>query len=180
MASAKRKRKKASNGKKASVIGRPTLKTPETLDRVTTALRAGVDYRTAAFFAGVSERTLRSWREGDAELSAAMEQAKAGAVVGVAVHLMKKIHGGDTSAMKFFLSTHAPEFREAPSVAVQVNNHSVDGPPTPSSGDLVVYLHQLNEVAAALVNQIPDNHSDPTDPENPTGTNGHVTNGTNG
>ena len=148
-----RKRKKvgAGNGKKSPVNGRPTLQTPEIIDRVRNALRVGLDWKTAAMCAGISERTLRGWREDDPELSAALNEAKASAVVGVAAHLMKRIQGGDTAAIRFFLSTRTHEFKEGPSVAVQVNQQAVVGPPIPSDRDLGSFVQQFGEIAARLL-----------------------------
>ena len=171
MAAAKKKRGKTQNGRKAAKRGRPTLKTADRVARLTTALKAGCDYRTAALFAGVSERTLRSWREKDEIFSAAMEQASAAAIVGVALRVMKAIQRGEFAAMTFWLEARAPEFKRDAAVAVQVNNSvCTSGPPVPDGDGMREYVGKLNKLVCTQLDAEEDTKLK---------LNGH-TNGTNG
>ena len=128
------------------------MRTPERIETIRRALMVGLDWNTAARCAGITDRVLRNWREEDPELSSALEEAKANAVVTVAAHLMKRIRDGDVGAMKFFLSMRSEEFRDrgnAVNVAVNQTTQIAAqvGPPAPNDGDLGEWIQKLGDVA---------------------------------
>lgn len=57
-------------------VGRPTKFTPETRQKVLTAIKAGNFREVAAGYAGISPATLRSWLARDPEFLAAVTQAE--------------------------------------------------------------------------------------------------------
>jgi transposase-like protein len=102
---------------------RPSKLTPAVRKRIALAVEAGATYTTAAEFAGVTDRTLRSWlARGRAEQDArkpdrserqyvllleAVEQASARAEVRAA-HMISKAAENDWRAAAFFLERRDP------------------------------------------------------------------------
>jgi len=138
------------NGQYPKKNGRPTVRTPELIERVKQALSLGLDWGTAAKCAGVGERTLRRWRDEDPELSAELDEAKANAVQRAAFALWKRIAAGDTAAIRFFLMTRSEEFKDKAGVAVNVDNRKVvlGGPQLPEGAELKDFVRQLIDASA--------------------------------
>jgi predicted Zn-dependent protease len=71
-----------SNGEDISAIsvsgkaGRPSLYSPETVERLLDALRAGLTHKQACLACGIGQSTLADWRERHPDLEAKMEEAR--------------------------------------------------------------------------------------------------------
>lgn len=79
-------------------------------------LRLGLDYKSAAQVAGVTERTVRNWRQGDESFSLGCEKAIGEGKMRVAAKLVAAINNGNVTAMIFWLKTRTMEFRESAQV----------------------------------------------------------------
>jgi hypothetical protein len=110
----------------------------------------GLDWTNAAQCAGISVRALQNWRNDEPEIDAELQAVKSQTVAVVAAELMKRIRMGDMQAIKFWLSTRAPEFREKRAdVEVNVDARQVSiGPPAPEGQDMGDFIKQLADVAA--------------------------------
>lgn len=63
------------------MAGRRTKYTPETVDKITQAIRLGATYRLACDYAGISEETFSQWRNTKPEFSEAIHQAEGDAAI---------------------------------------------------------------------------------------------------
>jgi hypothetical protein len=85
---------------------------PETDEVIFNVLRLGLDWKSAAQVAGVTERTVRNWRAEDEAFSLGCEKAKGEGKMRVAARLVNAINNGNVTAMIFWLKTRTLEFRE--------------------------------------------------------------------
>jgi hypothetical protein len=63
------------------MAGRRSKYTPETVDKLTQAIRLGATYQLACNFAGISHETFHQWRNTKPEFSEAITQAEGDAAV---------------------------------------------------------------------------------------------------
>lgn len=62
--------------------GRKTKRTPENRQTILNAIEQGVPYRHAAAMAGMSDDTLKAWRDADTDFSDAIKAAEGRAIAG--------------------------------------------------------------------------------------------------
>jgi hypothetical protein len=97
--------------------GRPSKLTPEAMEKLIGALRAGNFRGPAAFYAGIGERTLATWmREGKERpagpygaLRQAVLEAERGAEIANVAHIAKAAQKGDWKAAAWWLERKANE-----------------------------------------------------------------------
>ena len=58
------------------MAGRRSKYTPETVDKITQAIRLGATYKLACDYAGISEETFNQWRNNKPEFSDAIKEAE--------------------------------------------------------------------------------------------------------
>ena len=63
------------------MAGRRSKYTPETVDKLTQAIRLGATYKLACDYAGISEDTFANWRRLHSDFSDAIKQAEGAAAV---------------------------------------------------------------------------------------------------
>jgi Bacteriophage Sf6, terminase small subunit-like len=107
--------------------GRPTKRTPEAEATIRKALGMGHDWKTASALAGVSDRTVRSWRDQDPEFSAALDQARHTADDDAVVELWKVIRkeeldSAKLAAIKLYLTSRTEAFREKKEIDLTVDD----------------------------------------------------------
>ena len=93
-------------------IGRPTKRNADTERAVLEVLKLGLGYGDAAAAAGISEVTLREWRNGDALFARDCEQARMMSTKGAAAALAIAIRAGNMTAAIFHLKTHSKAYQE--------------------------------------------------------------------
>lgn len=77
--------------------------TPENVQRILTALRAGNTRKAAAGYGHVDQGTLENWMKRYADFSGQVKLAEDEAEVTVVSNLLAQIQRGDTRAMMFWL-----------------------------------------------------------------------------
>ena len=63
------------------MAGRRTKYTPETVDKITQAIRLGATYQLACNYAGITYDTFNEWRKAKSEFSEAITQAEGDAAI---------------------------------------------------------------------------------------------------
>jgi hypothetical protein len=88
--------------------GRPTLYTPETVDRLLTALADGVTQKQACLASGISESTLSNWKEQYPELEQRLASAREQARQKALTQIRAAGEAGDWRASEAFLRMSFP------------------------------------------------------------------------
>jgi hypothetical protein len=88
--------------------GRPTLYTPETVDRLLTALADGVTQKQACLASGISESTLSNWKEQHPELEICLASAREQARQKALTRIRAAGEKGDWRALEAFLRMSFP------------------------------------------------------------------------
>ena len=107
-------------------IGRPTKRNADTERAILQVLKLGLGYGCAAAAAGISDTTLKEWRNGDPDFAQKCEQAKSDHVklAAATLHLTMRRGGpGAIQAAMFVLKTHSPEYREKVKLEVGEDEH---------------------------------------------------------
>jgi hypothetical protein len=97
--------------------GRPTLYTPETIEKLLNALSAGLTHKQACLACGIDQSTLANWRERypdlEPRMEAAREEARQKALEGI-----KAAGENDWRALAEWLKLTFPEHRPGHSINV--------------------------------------------------------------
>jgi hypothetical protein len=109
--------------------GRPSKLTPEVIERICAALRAGTSFKTAAEFAGISEPTVHAWmlkgrnaKSGKfREFWQKVTRARGVAKVSYVNVIRKAASEGDWQAAKWALAHIEPESYGAAAQKVEIN-----------------------------------------------------------
>ena len=91
------------------MAGRRSKYTPETVDKITQAIRLGATYKLACDYAGISEDTFANWKRLHSDFSEAIKTAEGGAVVGWLVKIEKAATEGNWQAAAWKLERRYPE-----------------------------------------------------------------------
>lgn len=101
-------------------VGRPTDLVPETVTKLESILKIGGTIEEATTYAGIARETYYRWLKSNDSFVTKMERAKHYADVAAKNVVVKAItEDEDLSTAKWWLEKR--EFRDSPSVAVQVN-----------------------------------------------------------
>ena len=84
-------------------MGRPSKYSPERVEAILTALRAGNTRRASAGYAGVAIDTLGAWIDRYPDFSASVEKAEADAEVGMVANIKKAVTDGTWTAAAWWL-----------------------------------------------------------------------------
>ena len=90
-------------------MARPTKYTPQTVKKITDALRMGATYELACGYAGIHYDTFNDWREKKPEFSAAIKEAEGAAAVGWLAKIEKAANDGEWQAAAWKLERRYPE-----------------------------------------------------------------------
>lgn len=97
--------------------GRPTIKTPELVDRICAMLEDGVPVRRAAKWMGIGEATIRDWLKADDADAARLRDANHSLLRSSLGLIAKKIREDDREDLaQWIVERRIPEFRK-PSAA---------------------------------------------------------------
>jgi|ERR1051325_2613736 hypothetical protein len=88
--------------------GRPTKYTPETIDRLKTAIRLGAPYTHACSYAGIAFETLSQWLKKYPELSEQLKEAEGAAVIQWLARIEEAAKNGNWQAMAWKLERRYP------------------------------------------------------------------------
>ena len=89
--------------------GRKSKYTPETVDKITQAIRLGATYKLACDYAGISEDTFANWKRLHSDFSEAIKTAEGGAVVGWLAKIEKAATEGNWQAAAWKLERRYPD-----------------------------------------------------------------------
>lgn len=89
--------------------GRPTKYTPETIDKLITAIKLGAPYTHACNYAGISFETFSQWTKKYPELTEQLKEAEGAAVVQWLAKIEKAAQDGNWQAMAWKLERRYPE-----------------------------------------------------------------------
>lgn len=92
-----------------TMAGRRSKYTPETVDKITQAIRLGATYKLACDYAGISEDTFANWKRLHSDFSEAIKTAEGGAVVGWLAKIEKAATEGNWQAAAWKLERRYPE-----------------------------------------------------------------------
>lgn len=90
-------------------MARPTKYTPQTVKKITDALRMGATYELACGYAGISFETFSQWREKKPEFLEAVKEAEGAAAVGWLAKIEKAANDGEWQAAAWKLERRYPE-----------------------------------------------------------------------
>ena len=88
--------------------GRKTKYTPETVKRITDAIRLGATYALASDYAGIHIDTFMDWRNTKSEFSLAIKEAEGAAVVGWLTKIEEAANDGTWQAAAWKLERRYP------------------------------------------------------------------------
>ena len=107
--------------------GRPTKYTPETIDKLITAIKLGAPYTHACNYAGISFETFSQWIKKYPELTEQLKEAEGAAVVQWLAKIEKAAQDGNWQAMAWKLERRYPEaFGRKDKVTIDVNQLDSD------------------------------------------------------
>jgi hypothetical protein len=89
-------------------MARPTKFTPETVEKLCTAVRQGMTYALAAAYAGIHYDTLNEWRRSKAEFSEALTRAEAEGALANLARVEQAAEAGDWRASAWLLERRYP------------------------------------------------------------------------
>jgi hypothetical protein len=102
--------------------GRPTLYTPETVDRLLSALADGLNQKQACIASGISESTLSNWKEQHPELQERLASAREQARQKALATIKAAGEAGDWRASEAFLRmSFYKDYRRDNNTSVEVN-----------------------------------------------------------
>jgi hypothetical protein len=114
------------SGKPPSKGGRPTLYTPETTQKLLSALSAGLTHKQACLACGIDQSTLANWRERypdlEPRMEAAREEARQKALEGI-----KTAGAKDWRALAEWLKLTFPEHRPGHNINVSASATAQQG-----------------------------------------------------
>lgn len=90
-------------------MARKSKYTPETVDKLTQAIRLGATYVLACDYAGISERTFRSWMEAYPPFLQSVKEAEGAAAVGWLAKIEKAASDGNWQAAAWKLERRYPQ-----------------------------------------------------------------------
>jgi hypothetical protein len=90
-------------------MARPSKMTPETVERILNALRAGNTRRAAAGYGYVDEGTFERWMRRYAGFAGEVHLAEHEAEVAVVSNLLSQVQSGDVRACIFWLERRRPD-----------------------------------------------------------------------
>ncbi len=90
-------------------MARRSKYTPETVDKLTQAIRLGATYVLACSYAGISERTFREWMETKPPFFQSVKEAEGAATVGWLAKIEKAASDGNWQAAAWKLERRYPE-----------------------------------------------------------------------
>ena len=90
-------------------MARKSKYTPETVDKITQAIRLGATYKLACDYAGISEDTFANWKRLHSDFSEAIKTAEGGAVVGWLAKIEKAATEGNWQAAAWKLERRYPD-----------------------------------------------------------------------
>ena len=90
-------------------MGRKSKYTPDVVDKLTQAIRLGATYVLACDYAGISERTFRSWMETYPPFLQSVKEAEGAAAVGWLAKIEKAASDGNWQAAAWKLERRYPE-----------------------------------------------------------------------
>ena len=90
-------------------MARKSKYTPDVVDKLTQAIRLGATYVLACDYAGISERTFRSWMETYPPFLQSVKEAEGAAAVGWLAKIEKAASDGNWQAAAWKLERRYPE-----------------------------------------------------------------------
>lgn len=90
-------------------MARKTKYTPETIERLTQAIKLGASYDLACKYAGITFQTFNEWRKEKAEFSERVKEAEGMAAVGWLAKIEKAASNGAWQAAAWKLERRYPE-----------------------------------------------------------------------
>lgn len=90
-------------------MARPTKYTPQTIKRITDAIRMGATYELACGYAGISFETFCQWRDKKPEFLEVIKEAEGAAAVGWLAKIEKAASEGEWQAAAWKLERRYPE-----------------------------------------------------------------------
>lgn len=90
-------------------MGRRSKYTPETVKKITDAIKLGSTYELAAGYAGITYETFNEWRKRKSEFSDAIKLAEGTAAVGWLAKIEKAASDGNWTAAAWKLERRYPE-----------------------------------------------------------------------
>ena len=91
------------------MAGRRSKYTPETVEKLTQAIRLGATYKLACDYAGISEDTFARWREQHADFADIIQKAEGTAAVGWLAKIEAAASDGNWPAAAWKLERRYPE-----------------------------------------------------------------------
>jgi transposase len=90
-------------------MARPTKYTPETVKKITDAIKVGATYELACAFGGISHETFSQWRQTKPEFLAAIKEAEGSAAIKWLALIDKAAGEGTWQAAAWKLERRYPE-----------------------------------------------------------------------
>jgi transposase len=90
-------------------VARPSKYTPETVKKITDAIKLGATYELACGYAGITFETFNQWRKAKPEFSEAVKSAEGAAAVGWLARIEKAANDGTWQAAAWKLERRYPE-----------------------------------------------------------------------
>ena len=91
------------------MAGRRSKYTPETVDKLTQAIRLGATYRLACDYAGITEETFYQWRRSKSEFSDAIKEAEGKGALGWLAKIEQAASDGNWQAAAWKLERRYPD-----------------------------------------------------------------------
>jgi hypothetical protein len=102
------------------IMGRPTVMTKETLNKLEDAYLSDATHLEAALYAGISEKTLHDYRKSHPEFSQRIDTLRGMTGLKAKVNLRKSIEDGDKHDSKWWLERKDPEFKNKSEVKADI------------------------------------------------------------
>lgn len=125
-------------------MARRTKYTPETVKRITDALKMGATYELACNYGGISYDTFCTWRNEKDEFSEAIKRAEGSAVVGWLAKIEQAANDGQWQAAAWKLERRYPEMYGR---RVNDNHNTHSGP---NNGPIQIQTYDYATAAATL------------------------------